>query len=335
MLLLHAHAQKVYTPLAHHHNTTRMNECITFLPGAYVPPHLQRPTPRPDVERHWSTFLGHLRRLERVDLTHTLIVGDTIGAYLLQLLNDPSIPSELTAFLRPRLIETFLVCLALPPPWIANRHALIEHLEPLLSNEFSPTSRTGIDYFAFMSQLFGNLRTNNGAHVPRIMHTITILHHLAKHAAVQATIDSAVRAMRFTCMVRENQRRVVCLLGSNPGVYAAAGLPKAVCSLTPEEFTNVTSALRMDHYYLIISTMPPHVPGLALERTFAAAVYGDPDTPCLHQALTRTLPRWIRLWRAQSWPADAHTQRKLLGLGDWHLAPEDARKLLTWNLDRL
>lgn len=122
----------------------------------------------------------------------------------------------------------------------------------------------------------------------------------------QHMVAGAIQGLSLTLLVPPQLHAGLCLLRTLG--YPRTHLPKAFATSKPLPLLPVHDALCM-----ILLKLPNHIAGFQPEQEFALRVYGDSDTPCLHQVLVLQcrLDHVHTLWKTMGWPTSRDFQRNI------------------------
>jgi len=278
-------------------------------------------------------------------LDEFVVVDNEVMAWLAKVVCEPEGLHAVTrTYLLAHLAQVLLWLVCIPPIWIecAGVQQLYEVMGPWFAIGKVPPEhrRQAAELVKLMAVEVNGLspvlsETISADDLPGFLHDARAKAHAFVRPAVTALIEATTASLRaravatareayqFPVYVPESmQNAVMVLLGLGvmpPGVR----VPRCVTAAAP---------LGCDVYdvYDLIALLPAHVPGLAFERSFAGAVFGDEDRPSLHEALVFCTQDWAVEWMARGWDTSRAAQSALERLHDdeWQMTDEDALLLI-------
>jgi len=140
----------------------------------------------------------------------------------------------------------------------------------------------------------------------KVARTVSAIQRAVVRFEIRDAADVATSHARFHSLAPQRLRDVVCVLDHvAPGV----ALPKQLAIF--RNGVRVTIAAFFD---VVLSRLPPSLPGCTFEREFAEVVWNDADRPALREALVFSVRGWETVWRAERWDTKKRTR---FGLARW------------------
>lgn len=232
---------------------------------------------------------------------------------------------ETQAFLATRTVQTFVWATLAAPTWIENDRVMRKNLDFWVAGAFTVESHEAAQLANLMKQI---VKALGGGEDRRraTARTLSSVVTAARKADAVAVHEGVVRRMAFPMTVPPALRDRVLLL-ARLGMLEDLAVRVPHCVVAPWKLP-LAMGLSVD---ALVDMYPTHLPGLAFERSFAAAVFDDAERPSLREALVFCSENWAERWKSRRWSTTRATRERLLRLHEsgWGMTKDDAVQLLT------